>query len=176
MFSTPVSHSLHPTLMPPRSPDADRFWNRLRTDDRRLERAAERVRRNAGLEPGERFPEAPSSPCFGQAEEEIGQWLRANVAVGVEVVVRHTQGRVLDYKRGRVTGLGRGRFRVAHVRRDGSLGNEASFYYSGKHCFHPKGQTRLVIPTPAVLRAVEELELNPGALPSWRTLFRVSVY
>lgn len=69
--------------------------------------------------------------------------------VGTDVVVRHTQHGLLRYEQGRVARLGRGRFYVTTRRQDGSDGDsDQGFYYSGMNCWHPRGQTTLVIPTP----------------------------
>jgi hypothetical protein len=97
-----------------------------------------------------------NSPCADQSQEEIEKWLRANVALGTEVVVRHTQSDLLRYQRGRVVRLGRGRFEVATQQAGGTYSESGNtFYYSGRNCWHPKGQTSLVIPTPAVLEACD---------------------
>ncbi len=81
------------------------------------------------------------TPCHDQTPEMIESWLRANVRKGAEVALRHTQGGHLQYAIATVNYVGRGRFGV---------GNAGTFYYSGMNCFHPKGQTSLVVPTPAV--------------------------
>lgn len=81
------------------------------------------------------------SPCYGQTAEAIETWLRTNAQLGVELVVRRTQFHMLEYTKAKVTGFGRGRIYT----------DQGSFYYSGKNCFQPKGQTRLVIPTPETL-------------------------
>jgi len=97
----------------------------------------------------------PKSPCHGQTAEEIALWLKENVALDATVVVRNTQGGFLHYARGTVVQLGKGRFEIkvdpAHEGGLTTAGN--TFYYSGKNCSQPKGQTRLVIPVPAVLQA-----------------------
>lgn len=117
-----------------------------------------------GTEPSPRHP--PNTPCADQTEESVATWLRANVQLGTEVVVRRTHGGLLSYIRGQVIRLGRGRFEVAERRRDGThdAAGEA-FYYSGKNCWHPKGQTRLVAPTPAVMAACETCAENLGHMP-----------
>jgi hypothetical protein len=68
-------------------------------------------------------------------------------------VIRNTQGGSLSYKKATVTRLGSGRFELDAAGESGG----ATFYYSGKNCFHPKGQTRLVEPTPPVLVACDGL-------------------
>jgi len=143
------------------------FWRTLNADLARAERAVARVGRSAGRAPRAAVPEASPAPCFGQTAESVKAWLTENVREGAEVVVRETQWHRLVYTRAVVTGLGKGRFRVASLRRDGTLGNEDSFYYSGKHCFYPKGQTRLVVPTPAVVAAADELAAAGATVPPW---------
>lgn len=106
-----------------------------------------------------------NSPCADQSQEAIENWLRAEVAVGAEVIVRHTQSDLLQYERGRVVRLGRGRFEVATQRADGTYPESGeAFYYSGRNCWHPKGQTSIVIATPAVLEACDRCTPN-GYLP-----------
>lgn len=100
-------------------------------------------------------PALSKSPCHGQTEDAVKTWMKENVALGVTVVVRNTQGGFLHYAKAEVVRLGKGRFEVkvdpAH---EGGLSTAgATYYYSGKNCFHPKGQTRLVIPTEEVLKA-----------------------
>ena len=100
--------------------------------------------------------EPTKAPGAEQTDEAIEAWLRENVKVGSEVAVRHTQGGMYQYELGRVIRLGRGRFHVEIRQRDGTFVNTgASFYYSGRNCWHPKGQTSLVMPTPAVREAIE---------------------
>lgn len=62
------------------------------------------------------------------------------------MVVRHTQYHTLRYESAVITGLGKGRVYTDH----------GSFYFSGKNCFHPKGQTRLVLATSETLLAAEQ--------------------
>lgn len=93
------------------------------------------------------------APCFGQSSEDIESWLRAHIQVGAHVAIRNTQGGLLHYIPATVVRLGRGRFEVL-PEMNHSLGTGGnSFYYSGKNCWHPKGQTRLVIPTDEVRAA-----------------------
>jgi len=143
------------------------FWQKMNAELERAKRAAARARQKAGLGPPKPIPESPPAPCFGQTQDSVKAWLTEHVREGAEVVIRETQWHRLVYTLAVVTGLGKGRFRVAPRRRDGALGIEDSFYYSGKHCFHPKGQTRLVIPTPTVLAAADELAAAGPTPPAW---------
>lgn len=100
------------------------------------------------------LPPRPKSPCWGQTRESIAAWLRAQVTLGTEVVIRETQHGMLYYQLGRVVHLGKSRFQVARQRPDGTFPDTGEgFYYSGKNCWHPKGQTHLIVPTPEVVAA-----------------------
>jgi hypothetical protein len=83
------------------------------------------------------------SPCRNQTEAEIGAYYQA-AGAGAVAVVRLTHGMTLTYFLAEVEGqLPRGRIAVR---------NHGSFYArTGRNCFHPKGQTTLVVPTPEVL-------------------------
>lgn len=107
-----------------------------------------------------------NSPCAGQSADAIAAWLKEHVAISVEVVVRHTQAGMLKYEMGKVIRLGKGRFEVGmRSRNDIFAVSGGSFYYSGKNCWEPKGQTRLVIPTTSVLNACEVCAQNGGFMP-----------
>lgn len=99
-------------------------------------------------------------PYFGQSAEQIEAWLRANIQIGANVAVRNTQGGLLHYLPAKVVRLARGRFEVEPGETYGLGASGNTFYYSGKNCWHPKGQTRLVIPTSEVIAAYGP----PGAL------------
>lgn len=86
-------------------------------------------------------------PCHGQTDVEVKDWLKANVVVGCVVVIRSTLGGFTTYRKARVDGTRKGRIYLDAAGESGG----AAFYFSGKNCFHPKGQTRLVVPTDAVL-------------------------
>lgn len=90
------------------------------------------------------------APCNPQTEAEINAWLKANVVAGTELVIRETQGHFLSYRRIKVDGIGKGKFYT----------NQGSFYYTGKNCYHPKGQTRVVIPTEATLTACDDTSVR----------------
>jgi hypothetical protein len=109
---------------------------------------------------------APNTPCADQTPEDIERWLREYAKVGAEIVIRETQFGLLSYRRAVVVRVGKGRFEMAPVRRDGTHDESGdTFYYSGKNCWHPKGQTRLVIPTEGVLGACNDCDANGGHLP-----------
>ena len=107
-----------------------------------------------------------NTPCSDQTEASITDWLNANVKFGRLVVFRHTHGGMLRYERGEVIRIGRGRFQVAVKRKDGAVEKTSTaFFYSGKSCQDPKGQTHLVIPTDAVLEACDVCASKDGFLP-----------
>jgi len=108
--------------------------------------------------------EGPFSPCIDQTKAEIEAYYR-NAPIGAAAIVRHTQGHLLQYvvteiearnpKRGRVYIRGAGAF----------------YMKSGANCFHPKGQTTLVVPTDAVLAWAKEHprgELDIGTIRTGR--------
>lgn len=95
-------------------------------------------------------------PCAGQTPDSVETWLRTHVCIGTTLAIRDTHGGFLAYKRAVVTRLGRGRFEVDAQGQSGG----STFYYSGKNCFQPKGRTRLVEPTDAVLAACD----TPGVI------------
>jgi hypothetical protein len=90
------------------------------------------------------------SPCCNQTDDEIKAWLKANVRVGECVAVRHTQAGILRYHLATVTKVGKDRFEVDSLGKGLMSNAGASFYFSGKNCRHPQGQTHVVIPTDEV--------------------------
>lgn len=90
------------------------------------------------------------APCYGQTDDEVKHWLTENVQVGAQVVVRHGQGGIIQYIKANIIRLGRGRFEVDSIGAQSLSPASTSFYYSGKNCWHPKGQTRLVAATQSV--------------------------
>jgi hypothetical protein len=111
-----------------------------------------------------------NAPCADQTGAAIEAWMRANVRVGVEVVIRYAVGRRLRYERARVVRIDSARFEVAVRRRDGTYDRlGGGFYYSGKNSWHPAGLSHLVIPTPAVLAACAACEENGGSLAGVRS-------
>ncbi|MDQ6768631.1 MAG: hypothetical protein M3Z54_01415 [Gemmatimonadota bacterium] len=108
----------------------------------------------------------PNSPCAEQTPEDIERWLREEIKVGSEVVIRETQGGLLQYMRGRVVRVGKAMLEVVRQRRDGSYDHTGeSFNYSGRNRWHPKGQTQLVMPTPEVLAACDQCMTDTGFMP-----------
>ena len=89
----------------------------------------------------------PERPCSDQNEQATMKWMTANASPGFIVVVRTTQGGIWEYRLDKITAVNDPTKGRIHLQQAGS------FYFSGKNCFHPKGQTHLLIPTDEVLRA-----------------------
>lgn len=96
--------------------------------------------------PNERIavPDRKLSPCARQTEAEIEDYYR-NQPEGSAAVVRRTHGGVLTYQ---ITAFGLRRTCTGRINVEGV----GDFYMkSGKNCWEPTGQTRLVVPTEEVL-------------------------
>lgn len=84
------------------------------------------------------------SPCARQTEAEIEDYYR-HQPEGSPAVVRRTHGGILTY---RVTTFSLRRTRSGRINVEGA---GDFFMKSGKNCWEPTGQTRLVVPTEEVL-------------------------
>jgi hypothetical protein len=107
------------------------------------------------------------SPCAEQTEDEIAGYYR-NAKVGDVAVVRQTQGHMLVYAVTEVEGLNPSRGRT-YIKQHGAF-----YMKSGKNCFHPKGQTTLVVPTEEVLKWAAEHprgEFDYWTFPPERAVF-----
>ncbi|GLK55747.1 hypothetical protein JOD31_000665 [Methylopila capsulata] len=96
----------------------------------------EKIRRR---ELDEHMKSRPLSPCIDQTPEDIERYYRTEPE-GSLAAVRHTQYHTLQYV---LT-------TIRDRRPGGRIGIEGAgdFYMrSGKNCFHPTGQTKLVVPT-----------------------------
>ncbi|RAH96339.1 hypothetical protein DLJ53_32300 [Acuticoccus sediminis] len=90
------------------------------------------------------MPDRKLSPCARQAEAEIENYYR-NQPEGSPAVVRRTHGGILTYQ---ITTFGLRRTGTGRINVEGV----GDFYMkSGKNCWEPTGQTRLVVPTDEVL-------------------------
>lgn len=90
----------------------------------------------------------PLSPCVDQTVTEIAKYYRG-AEIGSAAVVRHTQGGWLRYD---LTVIDERKPRFGRV----YVTNGGAFYMkSGANCYHPKGQTTLVVPTKEVLAWIE---------------------
>jgi len=92
--------------------------------------------------------ERPLDPASGQSEATISAFLR-NCVEGDEVAIRHTQGYGLRVVITKITGTNPKAGRIYTATPGGAGGGLAWYLKSGKNCFHPKGQSRLIEPTPA---------------------------
>ena len=116
----------------------------------------------------------PNTPCKDQTEKSIKNWLIANLKVGATVAIRHTQGGMLRYERAVVLSIRPRNFALGALQSDGSFAESGmSFAYSGRNYREPTGQTRLVVPTPAVLAACDACHFGERALPGgpWVYIF-----
>lgn len=91
-------------------------------------------------------------PSKDQTLDQIEAYLRSR-EVGDTVAIRSTQNHMLEFKLAEVTGIKRGRL---YTEKAGGTGGLAWYAKSGKNCFHPKGQSMLVIPTDEVRAFIEK--------------------
>lgn len=97
----------------------------------------------------------PLSPCIDQILEEVAGYYRS-APLGASAVVRETQYGLLRYHVAKIVGSKPECGRVY-------VSNFGAFYMkSGKNCFHPTGQTQLVVPTEKVLAWIIE---HPSGQP-----------
>ena len=80
-----------------------------------------------------------NAPCIDQTSEQIGAYYK-NAAVGDVAAVRQTQGHTLKYTITIIEG------------KNHTIGMVYVAFYTkhGKNCYHPMGQTTLVVPTESV--------------------------
>jgi hypothetical protein len=102
------------------------------------------------------------APCNVQTAEQVEQYYR-NVKPGDTAVIRCTQNNALEYQLTKVSETNPKRGRV-YVEQDDAWGGSAYYAKNGKSCFHPTGQSNLVVPTPEVLQWIEE---NPRYTLDW---------
>ncbi len=89
------------------------------------------------------------SPCGTQTEADIEAYYR-HAEKGTVAVVRETQGHILRYTVTEVEGTNPSAGRTY-------IKNHGAFYMKhGKNCFHPKGQTTLVVPNDEILAWAKE--------------------
>jgi hypothetical protein len=89
------------------------------------------------------------SPCAYQTAAEIEAYYRG-ASIGAVAVVRQTQNHMLVYAVTEIEGVNPARGRT-YVKQYGAF-----YMKSGANCFHPKGQTTLVVPTADVLKWAAE--------------------
>lgn len=82
-------------------------------------------------------------PCANQTFDSVKEWVEQKpLTVNDEVIVRETYGGMTEYRLDTVLEIDHGQQRRVILQQHGS------FYRSGKNCFHPKGQTHFIQPTP----------------------------
>ena len=102
-----------------------------------------------------------TSPCIQQTEKDVERYYKA-AALNAAAIVRQTQGGLLRYH---LTFVENRRGARIHIH------NFGDFYAkSGKNCFHPTGQTRLVVPTAEVLGWLAEHPFGESGLRFSRSL------
>jgi hypothetical protein len=100
----------------------------------------------AAVERFEKTTPAPVlDPSMGQTLADIETFLRS-AGHETEVAIRNTHAGRREYVIAKVTGSNARAGRV-YTNKSGASGGTAWYMKSGKNCFHPKGQSRLFIPT-----------------------------
>lgn len=92
--------------------------------------------------------ERPTDPVAGQTEETIGVYL-SNCLPGAIIAVRNAQGLGIRYVITSIEDINPSIGRL-YTPIPGQRGGKAWYSKTGKNCYHPKGQSRLVEPTEAV--------------------------
>lgn len=105
----------------------------------------------------------PVSPCIDQTEHDISAYYKS-AGAGNQAVVRQTQGHILLYTVTAVEGTNPKAGRV-YIQ-----GFGAFYAKSGKNCFHPKGQTTLVVPTAEVLEWAAAHPRGESDISCWRSV------
>lgn len=102
------------------------------------------------------FEKKYTDPTANQTAEDVERYYR-NVKPGDAAVVRCTQGNLLRFVVDRIAegSPKRGRIYLEHGE---SYGGKAYYAKNGKSCFHPQGQSHLVVPTEEVLSWINERE------------------
>ena len=118
----------------------------------------------------------PNSPCRGQSEKSIKNWLRSNIKVGAIVAIRRIQDGKLQYERAVVLSIRPKNFNVDPQRKDGTFAESSeTFDYSGRNWRDPSGQIRLVVPTQAVLEACDACDFGGSFMPGDARSYTYSV-
>jgi hypothetical protein len=102
----------------------------------------------------------PGMPCEGQTPEQIKEWIETKAKPGDVAVVRTSQGGMLQYRLREIESINeptKGRVYLKGM---------DSFYLDGRNCYHPKGQTYMILATPAVIDAAEKGQIWHHGHPS----------
>lgn len=95
-----------------------------------------------------------TDPTADQNAEQVETYYR-NVKPGDDAVVRCTQGNLLRFVLDKIAEGSPKRGRV-YLEQGESYGGKSYWAKNGKSCFQPMGQSHLVVPTPEVLKWIED--------------------
>lgn len=102
-------------------------------------------------------------PALSQTEHEIGSFLRSALP-GDPIAIHETHGGILRIGVTTIEAIGaKGRLTTAA---QAAAGGNRWYVTTGRHCFHPKGQSHLILATEAVRRFVAD---HPGGIMTYRT-------
>lgn len=89
-----------------------------------------------------------TDPATGQSLADIEAFLRSGEP-GADVAIRNTHVGILEFVIVQIESVNPKSGRL-YTNKPGKLGGAAWYMTSGKSCMHPKGQSRLFIPTDAI--------------------------
>lgn len=96
-------------------------------------------------------------PFFGWDEEAVKKYIESKpLSAGDQMIIYNGQAGFHSYSLAIVVNPASGRQRRVILSRCGNYGG-TSFYRSGKNCYCPKGQTKMIPPVPQLM---EHLILN----------------
>ncbi len=96
-----------------------------------------------------------AAPDNRQTPEDVAAYYRG-VKPGDVAVLRCTQGNVLEYKLDKISDINSRLGRVYLERGESAWAGRAFYSKTGKSCHAPGGQTNLIVPTPQVLKWIED--------------------
>lgn len=100
------------------------------------------------------FTKKYTDPTNSQTAEQVETYHR-NVKPGDVAVIRCTQGNILEFKVDKIAEGSPNRGRI-YLEQGDPYGGRAWYAKNGKSCFHPKGQSNLVVPTEEVMAWIKE--------------------
>ncbi|WNL48338.1 hypothetical protein RKE25_22665 (plasmid) [Dyella sp. BiH032] len=106
------------------------------------------------------IPAPEGFPLFGWTEEKVKEYIiEKPLDVGEVMTILSTHGGITHYRLARVEAVNVGKQRRVVLSRAGSSGGTA-FHRSGKNCFMPTGQSRMLPP----LAELPELNLEQDVI------------
>lgn len=103
-----------------------------------------------------RIPSPPGFPLFGWTEDKIKQFIgEGPLQVGDPMIIYNGQGGMHRYTLSKVENSSLGRQKRVLLSKVGESGG-CTFYRSGKNCFAPTGQTRMLPPIPELMTYLSE--------------------